>query len=86
MTCTATASHVTAYLADTTDKATPRLLQANNSCSNLTEVPAIAEDYKDLGELGVRTGRWSVEEHNAFVAALHTYGKDWQRLQEAVPT
>ncbi|CAI2370979.1 unnamed protein product [Moneuplotes crassus] len=31
-------------------------------------------------------GRWSNEEHETFVQCLKTYGKDWDKLEEMIPT
>lgn len=31
-------------------------------------------------------GRWSSDEHSRFIEALRVYGKDWQKIEDAVKT
>ena len=86
MTNSTTDGHVTGPAAPTTGKAQPRLLPVE---SLQDEVSAVASKHLPVfenSESVIRTGRWSAEEQAAFVAALHTYGKDWHRIQAAVPT
>eukprot|EP01138_Halocafeteria_seosinensis_P009557 gb/GECG01009767.1/.p1 GENE.gb/GECG01009767.1/~~gb/GECG01009767.1/.p1 ORF type:complete len:108 (+),score=15.59 gb/GECG01009767.1/:1-324(+) len=34
----------------------------------------------------VNTGRWTAEEHQAFVDGLTKYGKDWKKIGNMIPT
>jgi len=33
-----------------------------------------------------QTGKWTKQEHDSFLEALRIYGKDWDRVQQAVGT
>ena len=33
-----------------------------------------------------REGRWSDEEHNKFLEAIHLYGKNWNKVHEHIGT
>ena len=40
---------------------------------------------KTTGTTG-HNGRWTVEEHQAFIAAVNQYGRDWQMVSTKVGT
>jgi hypothetical protein len=86
MTSSATDGHVTRPAAPTTGKAKPRLLTLEHPRNEVSaEASKQLPDFEHSDSV-IRSGRWSAEEQAAFVAALNTYGKDWPRLHEAVPT
>ena len=35
---------------------------------------------------GQTTGRWTEEEHQAFLRGLHTYGREWKKVASHIPT
>ena len=35
---------------------------------------------------GMRTGRWSKEEHEKFLQAIQLFGKDWKKVEQFVGT
>ena len=43
------------------------------------------EDDVDADE-GFSRGRWTQEEHERFLQALHFYGRDWSKVQNFVKT
>ena len=58
------------------------------SCSPSEAVPKKKQrkSNKSSPKEGQTTGRWTDEEHQAFLRGLHTYGREWKKVASHIPT
>jgi hypothetical protein len=40
----------------------------------------------NLNENGIQSGRWTKEEHAAFLGAMQQHGRNWSKISESVRT
>lgn len=60
-------------------------IDTNNSISELQQ-PTKKKKRKTEKKRGQRDGRWTSQEHQAFLDGLELYGREWKKVAENIPT